>query len=88
MPFATWWGGLTFYSVVVVPIGSEQIGSTEQGFITQQVTWWHNLILAAMVVLLVIEVDKAIRRRIKPAPIPVEEAVDPKRALTTASAGS
>lgn len=53
--FASWWGGLTFYAVVVVPIGSQQVGSDGQGFITQQVTWWHNALLAAMIVCLAIE---------------------------------
>lgn len=33
-----WWGGLCFYAVVIVPIGTEVIGSVEQGFITQRVT--------------------------------------------------
>ena len=46
--FAVWWGGLTFYAVIVVPIGTEQIGSTDQGFITQEVTRWHNALLTAM----------------------------------------
>ena len=36
--WAAWWGGLCFYAVVVVPIGTELIGSVEQGFITQRVT--------------------------------------------------
>ena len=53
--FAAWWGGLTFYAIVVVPIGAEQIGSASQGFITQQVTVWHNGLLTAMTVCLVIE---------------------------------
>ena len=48
---------------------------------------WLAVILLAGVVLVVIEVDKAVRRRTKPAPMPVAEAVDPKRAVTTASAG-
>lgn len=55
LTFATWWGGITFYSLAVVPIGSEQIGSTEQGFITEQVTWRHNLLLVVMTGLLLIE---------------------------------
>ncbi|MFM8571811.1 MAG: hypothetical protein ACKOAU_09465 [Pirellula sp.] len=37
-----WWGGLSFYAIVVVPIGTEQIGSVAQGFITQRVTQWHE----------------------------------------------
>ncbi|MFV0445465.1 MAG: hypothetical protein ACK5Q5_17945 [Planctomycetaceae bacterium] len=39
---ALWWGGLTFYAVVVIPIGTELLGSVEQGFITQRVTLWLN----------------------------------------------
>lgn len=53
--FAVWWGGLTFYAVFVVPIGTEQIGSTDQGFITQEVTRWHNALLTTMTLGLVIE---------------------------------
>lgn len=53
--FAIWWGGLTFYAAVVVPIGTQQIGSLDQGFITQQVTRWHNGLLAAMTFYLLIE---------------------------------
>lgn len=53
--FAAWWGGLSFYAIVVVPIGTDQIGSVEQGFITQKVTWWHNALLIAMTALLMIE---------------------------------
>ncbi|MFN7732175.1 MAG: hypothetical protein ACK5OB_09735 [Pirellula sp.] len=40
--WAVWWGGLTFYALVVVPIGTELLGSVEQGFVTQRVTLWHN----------------------------------------------
>ncbi len=53
--WAVWWGGLTFYAIVVVPIGTELIGSVDQGFITQQATWWHNCILFCFVVCLAIE---------------------------------
>ena len=53
--FAAWWGGLSFYAIVVVPIGTDQIGSVEQGFITQQVTRWHNALLIAMTAFLMIE---------------------------------
>lgn len=42
--WSVWWGGLTFYAVVVVPIGTEIISSVGQGFITQRVTNWHNAI--------------------------------------------
>lgn len=53
--WAVWWGGLTFYALLVVPIGTERIGSLDQGFITQRVTWWHNAILIGFVVLLAID---------------------------------
>jgi hypothetical protein len=33
-----WLGGLTLYAGIVVPIGAEILGETEQGFITQRVT--------------------------------------------------
>ena len=36
------WGGIFFYASVVVPIGTEVIGSMEQGFITQKVSRIHN----------------------------------------------
>jgi hypothetical protein len=58
--WALWWGGLSFYAIVVVPIGTELIGSTEQGFITQSVTRWHNILTGGFVVCLFIE---AIRMR-------------------------
>ena len=58
--WAAWWGGLSFYAVVVVPIGTELIGSVEQGFITQRVTQWHNGLSGLFLVSLLIE---AIRRR-------------------------
>jgi hypothetical protein len=40
-----WQGGFLFYSAVVVPIGTDFLGSAvHQGFITQQVTLWLNRI--------------------------------------------
>ncbi len=53
--WAAWWGGLCFYAIVVVPIGTEMIGSVEQGFITQRVTGWHNVLTGAFLVCLIIE---------------------------------
>jgi hypothetical protein len=49
-----WQGGFTFYASVVVPIGTEFLGSAvEQGFITAQVTRYLNLAgLVAVPVLL------------------------------------
>ena len=58
--WATWWGGIFFYAIVVVPIGSEAIGSVEQGFLTQQVSRMHNGLSIAFLLCLVIE---AIRMR-------------------------
>ena len=42
--WSLWIGGLTFYALVVVPIGGALVGETQQGFITQQVTQWLNVI--------------------------------------------
>jgi hypothetical protein len=42
--FAWWMGGLTFYSVIVIPTASHVLGKhRDVGFITQQVTFWLNL---------------------------------------------
>ncbi len=53
--WAMWWGGLSFYALFVVPIATEQIGSASQGFITQQVTLWHNGLTGAFLLCLGIE---------------------------------
>ncbi|ODA34893.1 hypothetical protein [Planctopirus hydrillae] len=60
--FAVWWGGLTFYALIVVPIGTDQIGSVEQGIITQQVTRWHNAIVTLMTIVVLIEAS--MRKRV------------------------
>lgn len=60
--WGVWWGGLCFYAVVVVPIGTEMIGSVEQGFITQQVTQWHNAVLTLFVLALWVEWYRCRRR--------------------------
>jgi hypothetical protein len=42
-----WQGGFTFYAAVVVPIGTEVLGSAlHQGMITRQVTHWLNVAAA------------------------------------------
>ena len=42
--FALWWGGFTFYAVVVIPTAQKILRShTRVGFITQEVTHWINL---------------------------------------------
>ena len=53
--WGTWWGGLCFYAVVVVQIGSSAIGNVAQGFITQQVTRWHNGLSILFLVCLLLE---------------------------------
>ena len=42
--FLLWQGGFVVYGGVVVPVGTEVLGSDRlQGFVTQQVTGWLNL---------------------------------------------
>ena len=48
---AVWIGGLTFYAAVVVPVGGELLGETQQGFVTQRVTNWLNGIGAVALLL-------------------------------------
>jgi hypothetical protein len=50
--FAVWWGGLTLYAIVVVPIGTEIFTATGQGFVTQQVTVRLNWIGAVCLAVL------------------------------------
>jgi hypothetical protein len=40
LAWSVWWGGLTLYAAIVVPIATESIGAMEQGFVTQRVTAW------------------------------------------------
>ena len=54
--FAIWWGGFTFYASIVVPVGSETLGSSRtQGFITQEVTHWLNIAAALTIFLLAMD---------------------------------
>ena len=53
--WATWWGGIFFYAIVVVPVATDAIGSVEQGFITQQVSLFHNRLSIALLFGLSIE---------------------------------
>ncbi len=55
-----WLGGLSFYALIVVPVGTDVLGSTAQGFITQRVTNQLNLVSSAILVLLL---ANAIMRR-------------------------
>ncbi len=51
-PFIFWVGGFTFYTAVVVPLGTEQLGRDGQGFITREVTKRINLAAAVSLALL------------------------------------
>ena len=59
LAWAVWWGGIFFYATVVVPIGTEAIGSSEQGFITQKVSQVHNVVAITFLVCLAVETARA-----------------------------
>ena len=53
---AVWQGGFVFYGAVVVPIGTDVLGSAAgQGIITRYVTVWLNGIGAVALVILAVE---------------------------------
>jgi len=63
-----WQGGFMFYSAVVVPVGSEVLGShRQQGFVTRSVTTYLNLAGLASILVLGWDIasasDPAQRRR-------------------------
>jgi hypothetical protein len=58
LALAGWWGALTFYGAVVVPEGTEQLGSQTQGLVTQQVTRTLNLIGVAAAALSFVELRR------------------------------
>ena len=58
--FCLWWGGLTFYAAVVIPIVTESLGAETQGFVTQQVTRWLNALTTAWLVMVAVD---AVRHR-------------------------
>lgn len=54
--FAAWFGGFTFYTAIVVPIGTDVLGSSRtQGFVTQQVTDKLNLIGGPTILMMMID---------------------------------
>ena len=55
-----WWGGLTFYAAVVIPIATESLGAETQGFVTQQVTRCLNVLTTAWLVMVAVD---AVRHR-------------------------
>ncbi len=65
--FALWFGGFTFYVSFVVPIGTDVLGSARrQGFITQQVTHWLNLVCFFATVMMLLESISAWKRSVRP----------------------
>ena len=64
LAWAIWWGGIFFYGAVVVPIGTEAIGSVEQGFITQKVSRVHNVVAIAFLICLAFETARTRSRLI------------------------
>ena len=53
LSLAVWIGGLTFYALAVIPVGTDIVGGINQGFITQRVTGWLNLIGVASLAVLI-----------------------------------
>lgn len=53
--WAIWWGGLTFYAAIVVPVGTEQFGSFGQGLVTLQVTRYLNALAMFVAILAIVE---------------------------------
>jgi hypothetical protein len=62
-----WVGGFLFYTSIVVPIGTDQLGRVGQGFITREVTRAINVSAAVALTLLLAETwltaDPGVRRR-------------------------
>lgn len=50
--WAFWIGGFSFYFGVVIRVGSEVVGDSSQGFVTQGATWWLNIIAIVTLILL------------------------------------
>lgn len=57
--FAVWWGGLTFYATVVIHVGTHVLGSEQQGFITQRVTYFVNGLGTLVLVGLLIQIRRS-----------------------------
>ena len=50
-----WVGGFTFYTAIVVPLGTEQLGAIGQGFITREVTQRINVAASVALALLLMD---------------------------------
>lgn len=53
--FMLWQGGFLFYAAIVVPTGTEILGSFQQGRVTREVTFSMNLIGVATLLLLALD---------------------------------
>ncbi len=54
--FAMWFGGFGFYVSIVVPVGTDVLGSSlNQGMITRQVTQWINIFAGIAVAMMLLE---------------------------------
>jgi hypothetical protein len=60
-------GGFTFYAGAVIPIATDVVGKTTQGFVTRRVTNVLNLATVVTVVLLFVEAIAARRERTRTA---------------------
>jgi hypothetical protein len=63
MALLFWQGGFLFYAAVVVPIGQQELGHRQQGFVTRRVTNYLNLSGAAALGILGIDAAFADRAR-------------------------
>lgn len=59
---ALWLGGLTFYSLFVVPTGNERLGATDQGILTAIVTTRLQWIGAIAIACIAVETLRSRRR--------------------------
>ena len=64
LALSLWFGGLTFYALAVVPAGTDVVGSTTQGFITQRVTWRLNVVGALCLACMLLPTVPARRRNL------------------------
>ena len=67
MLLVVWWGGFTFYALVVVPTGHKVLKSkVRQGFITQQVTEKLNALAVVTLVVLLWQLAASTHERQSP----------------------
>lgn len=71
LTWAFWMGGFSFYFGVVIRVGSEVIGDTQQGFVTQGVTLWLNRISILALAWFLVDAGMQRRRSLALACIPL-----------------